>query len=177
MVLEQPKGIDWSLTSDYRQIKEYKTNKLALSTKGLRTLGTKLSFKQLRFFCHKKTPGRTFDIATTTNSSGNHVVQYFTAQTDNFPESCGSYYRLSDDNSTLAGQCARWGRESSNYYVGKWHASGYPADDRLLNHVAFVYVEAHWLVEKSNGRWECDDYQNAKGYKVSSGDFWKIFVR
>ena len=165
--------MDWSLTDDYRQIEEYKTNKLALSTDGLRTLGTKLSFKQLRFFCHKRIPGRTFDIATTTNSSGNHVVQYFTAQTNIFPESCGSYYRLSDDNSKLATQCARWGFQS-NYFVGKWHHEHGAIANRLVDHAAFVAGEAHWYVQQSDGRWECDDYI---GNKVSSGDFWKIFVR
>ena len=164
--------MDWSLTDNYQQIEEYKNNKLVLSAYGLRALGTKLPFKQLRFFCHKTIPGRTFDIATTTNSSGNHVVQYFTAQTNIFPESCGSYYRLSDDNSKLATQCARWGFQSK-YFVGKWHHERRAIANRLVDHTAFVASESHWLVE-SNGRWECDDYT---GNKVSSGDFWKIFVR
>ena len=180
LVLEQSEGMDWSLTKKYRQIKEYKTNKLALSTDGLHTLGTEMSFEQLRFFCHKKIPGRTFDIATTTNSSGNQVVQYFTAQTNDLPESCGSYYRLSDDNSTLAGQCARWGYQNRKKFVGKWHSDGGPAssENRLLDHAAFVDGEVFWLVEQSNGRWECDDFAiNNEGYTVSSGDFWKIFVR
>ena len=169
--------MDLSLTGDYRQIKEYKTNKLALSTDGLRTLGTKLSFKQLRFFCHKKIPGRAFDVATATNSSGEHVVQYFTAQTDNLPDSCGSYYPLSDDNSTLASQCARWGYQLSKFFVGKWSYEGIPTADRLLNHLALVQSTAHWVVHQSNGRWECDDYHSTKEYAVSSGDFWKVFVR
>ena len=175
LVLEKSEGMDWSLTKKYRQIKEYKTNKLALSTDGLHTLGTKMSFEQLRFFCHKKIPGRTFDIATTTNSSGNQVVQYFTAQTNDLPESCGSYYRLSDDNSKLAGQCARWGYQNSTKFVGKWHSDA-SSKNRLLDHAAFVNGEVHWHVEKSKGRWECDDFENA-GYTASSGDFWKIFVR
>ena len=177
MVLEQPNGMDFSLTGDYRQIKEYKTNKLALSTDGLRTLGTKLSFKQLRFFCHKKIPGRTFDVATTTNSSGDHVVQYFTAQTNNLPDSCGSYYPLSDDNSTLADQCARWGDQHQNFFIGKWGYEGTLTANRLLDHAACVVAEANWLVYQPDGRWECDDWIFKAGYTVSSGDFWKIFVR
>ena len=169
--------MDWSLTDNYQQIEEYKNNKLVLSAYGLRALGTKLPFKQLRFFCHKTIPGRTFDIATTTNSSGNHVVQYFTAKTSIFPESCGSYYRLSDDNSKLATQCARWGLQSK-YFVGKWHHEGRAIANRLVDHTAFVAAESHWLVE-SNGRWECDDfkYTAAGDYVVSSGDFWMILVR
>ena len=139
LVLEQPRGTDWSLTEDYRQIENYTRNNLVLSTYGLRTLGTKLSFKQIRFFCHKKIPGRTFDIATTTNSSGNQLVQYFTAQTNIFPETCGSYYRLSDDNSKLANQCARCGLQSSKYFVGKWHHDGRVIANRLVDHTAFCY--------------------------------------
>ena len=180
LVLEQSEGMDWSLTKKYRKIKEYKTNKLALSIAGLHTLRTKMSFEQLRFFCHKKIPGRTFDIATTTNSSGNQVVQYFTAQKKDLPESCGSYYRLSDDNSTLAGQCARWGYQSKKKFVGKWHSDGglTSSENRLLDHAAFVSGEVFWFVQQSNGRWECDDYGvHNEGYTVSSGDFWKIFVR
>ena len=146
-----------------------------LSPHGLRTLGTKLFFTQLRFFCHKKIPGRTFDIATTTNSSGKKVIKYFTAQINVRPESCGSYYPLSDDNSNLTGLCAQWGGQSSG--VGKWHQGGSPTSNRLLNHAAFVSSEAHWLVERKDGRWECDDYSVDGKDAKSSGDFCKIFVR
>ena len=148
-----------------------------LSTNGLRTLREKLSFTQLRFFCHKRIPGRIFDIATTTNSSGENVIEYFTSQTlsNVRPQSCGSYYPLSDDNSTLAGQCTQWGGKS-----GQW-GSKMRSDSKnnLMDHVAFIYSKAHWLVHKGDNRWECDDFKEEtnKLYEVSSGDFWKIFVR
>ena len=165
--------MDWSLTDNYREIEKYKTNKLVLSTNGLRTLREKLSFKQLRFFCHKKIPGRTFDIATTTNSSGQNVTKYFTAETDDRPKSCGSYYPLFDDNSTLAGQCARWGHQSA-----QWGPESRPdSNNSLMDHAAFVEDKVHWVVHKPDNRWECDDYNRAEGYAVSYGDFWKIFVR
>ena len=172
--------MDWTLTDDYRQIEEYKNNKLALSTYGLRTLGTKFSFKQLRFFCRKKFPGRTFDIATATNSSGEHVIQYFIAQTNTTPKSCGSYYRLPDDNSVLAGECDEWGLRYATYRVGKWHYSSVNTRslaERLLDRPAFIGHKAHFLVRQSSGRWECDDWEQTAGYALSSGDFWKIFVR
>jgi hypothetical protein len=178
IVLKQSRGIDWSLANDHRQISEYNNKKLGLSTHALRALGTKMSFKQLRFFCRKKIPGRSFDIATKINSLGHHVVQYFTAQTSTLPISCGSYYRLSDDNSILASQCSKWGYSQSRYYVGKWHHAGRQSNDRLFDLSAFVRVKAHWLVSNvANGRWECDDYISSNGYSVSAGDFWKIFVR
>ena len=171
--------MNWHLTDDYEEIDEYKTNKLALSTRGFRALGTKMSFSQIRFFCRKRIPGRTFDVATTTNSLGKKVIQYFEAQTNTMPNSCGSYYRLPDDNSIMASRCTQWGYSTSRrkYYVGLWHHGGYPSNDRLLNHAAFIGFKSHYLVEQSRGRWECDDYISRKGYTVSSGDFWKIFVR
>ena len=141
-VLQTSGGIDWSLTNDYRQIVQYSNNKLGLSTDALRTLGEKMPFKQLRFFCHKKIPGRTFDIATKINSLGHLVVQYFTAQTNNFPDSCGSYYPLSDDNSIMARECAQWGYIASKYSVAKWHHEGFSPSDRLFNHAAFVSYKA-----------------------------------
>ena len=141
-----------------------------LLTYGLRTLRTKLSFKQLRFFCHKKIPGRTFDIATTTNTSGQHVVEYFTTQRNVTPESCGSYYPLSDDNSILAGNCALWGRGEV------WSRESVPTANRLFDHAAYIARVANWFVHQPYGRWECDDFYKA-GCIVSSGDFWKIFVR
>ena len=166
--------MNWPLTSDYKKIDEYKKNRLALSSQGFRALGTKMSFSQLRFFCRKKNPGRTFDIATATNTLGKNVIQYFTGQTDTMPTSCGSYYRLSDDNSILANECARWGYSHAGYHVGKWHHGGYSPNNRLFDHAAFVGGKAHWIVSQSDGRWECDDF---RGPAVSAGDFWKIYVR
>jgi hypothetical protein len=178
LVLKQSRGMDWSLANDYRQINESNKEKLGLSTHALRALGTKMPFKQLRFFCRKKIPGRSFDIATKINSLGHDVVQYFTAQTSTFPISCGSYYRLTDDNSILADQCSQWGYQSKHYQVGKWHHEGYASNDRLFNCLAFVGFKAHWLVANvANGRWECDDFISSTGYAISAGDFWKIFVR
>ena len=170
--------MDWHLANDYRQISDYKNQKLALSTYALRDLRSKMSFNQLRFFCRKKIPGRVFDIATNrTTSLGELVIKYFTAQTNTFPKSCGSYYRLPNDNSTLAGQCSQWGRESKKYFVGQWHHDGFSVESRLFNHAAFVGGKAHWLIGQSNGRWECDDFEKTSGYTISRNDFWKIFVR
>ena len=52
-----------------------------------------------------------------------------------------------------------------------------PTNNRLLNNPAFLPFEAHWLVEQSDGRWECDDFEHDGTYEISPGDFWKIFVR
>ena len=159
------------MTNDYRQIVKYSKHKFGLSTVARRTLKEKMPFKQIRLFCHEKIPGSTFNLATKINSLGHRVVQYFTVQTNTFPDSCGSYYSLSDDNSIMARECAKFGNMAGRYDAGKWHHDGYPSSDCLFNHAAFIKIEAHWIVGlSSNGRWECDDYGSSK----STGDVWKF---
>ena len=78
---------------------------------------------------------------------------------------------MENDNSSLAEACHRWGYNGTSYYVGKW---GHPSDqDRLYSYSAFVGFLYHWVLTTDGSRWECDDYLVG----VSSGDFWKVFVR
>ena len=94
------------------------------------------------------------------------------------PVSCGSYLRMNDDHSLISSNCHLWGKESGNFRVGKWGhevigSLGLP-ENRLFDHPAFVYPYNHWLLYlMGRARWECDDYMSG----VSSGDFWKVFVR
>ena len=96
------------------------------------------------------------------------------------PDSCGSYLRMSDDNSNLDKTCDKWGWENNNKFVGKWGIErlfyidqhGLP-ENRLFDCPAFVHGNYHWLLYLGGDRWECDDYLVG----VSSGDFWKVFVR
>jgi len=46
---------------------------------------------------------------TAANSTGEAVVQYFSGQTDVQNDSCGSFVRVENDNSRLAGDCDQWG--------------------------------------------------------------------
>ena len=138
-----------------------------LSKTAMNQLRTHLSFTQLRFFCRKQ---RTFHVMTTKNSAGEAVVQYFSGQTDTMPASCGSYVKMDDDDSFLAGVCSKWGYDGS-YDIGKW---GHLRDqDRLYDHPTFVVGSYHFLITPGNTRWECDDYNVG----VSPGNFWKVFVR
>ena len=178
IVLQDSSGFSWSLSTDFRDISDYKSKKLGLSTDALKALSMKMPFTQLRFYCRKKIPGRTFHIVTAKNMTGRNVVLFFTAQTNSFPKACGSFYLLSDDTSILARECTNWGRESGKYNVGKWWHESFPVKDRLLNHVAFIAYKAHWIIPHSaGGRWECDDYSSTSGFARSAGDFWRIFVR
>ena len=92
-------------------------------------LGRHLSFTQLRFHCRKK-QGRTFHVVTAFSSSGEAVVQYFSGRTDEQPDACVSFVRLTlDDNSKLASICKDWGLANGKYYVGKW---GHGRDQKRL---------------------------------------------
>ena len=165
MVGSSSRRFDFPIETSYRGISN---SQKVLSKTAMNQLRTHLSFTQLRFFCRKK---RTFHITTTKNRAGEAVVQYFSGQTDTMPASCGSYVRMSDDTSVLAGICANWGYDGS-YNIGKWgHMRG---QTRLYDHPAFAPGYIFWIAPNSHShRWECDD----QGVGVSSGNIWKIFVR
>ena len=149
-----------------------------LTKTAMNELRTHLSFTQLRFHCSKNN-GRTFHVTTAANSTGEAVVKYLSGQTDAQPASCGSYVRMENDNSRLAGVCQKWGKESGSYEVDKWGAGFDQA--RLHDHPAFVQKLSFWALDYPfighgggrSRRWECDDHLVG----VTTGDFWKIYVR
>ena len=153
------------------------SDQMVLTKTAMNELRTHLSFTQLRFHCSKNN-GRTFHVTTVANSSGEAVVRYFSGQTDVQPASCGSYVRMENDNSVSAGVCQRWGLESGSFEVAKWGA-GFD-QERLYDHPAFVNNFYNWALDHPfldhggrSRRWECDD----KLVGVTTGDFWKIYVR
>ena len=85
-------------------------------------------------------------------------------QTDVQPASCGSYVRMENDNSYLAGDCKKWKN-------GKWGIHN-AKENRLYNHVAYVYGTRRWLLSPPSV-FECDDLLVG----VTTGDFWKVYVR
>ena len=142
----------------------------------MKELRTHLPYTQLRFHCSKQ-KGRTFHVTTAVNSTGNAVVQFFSGQTDALPDSCGSFVRMADDNSNLASECQDWGFENGVAKVGKWSARGLmgvsvSGEQSLYDHACFVPGARHWLIGQYS-RIECDDFE----LELSSGDFWKVFVR
>ena len=114
-----------------------------------------------------KQHGRTFHVITAANSTGEAVVQYFSGQTDVQPDSCGSFVRVENDNSRLAGACGQWG-----YYgnTGKWGVGR--NEDRLYIRAA-VIQHYQWLLRPHYSRLRCDEDKSS----VSAGDFWKVYVR
>ena len=170
VVMNNSSSVNLSLETTYRGIANYYNNKTFLQKNAMTELRTHLSFTQLRFHCSKQ-QGRTFHVTTVANSTGEAVVQYFSGQTDVQPDACGSFVKMENDNSRLAEVCNDWGFQNGAYSVGKWgHAK---SQDRLYDHPAFAVSLYHWLLDPGLSRWECDDYFVG----VSSGDFWKVFVR
>ena len=157
--------LQFSEESSYHEISKCHNKSLLLTTDAMKELRTHLSFTQLRFHC-RKNKGRTFHLTTAANSSGEAVVQYFSGQTDASPKACGSFVRMKDDNSKLAADCNQWS--------GKTWVSGSGNKFRV---VAYVNGKYHWLLEGSS-RWECDDYKyGAEYFGLSTGDFWRVFIR
>ena len=144
----------------------------------MRELRSNVSFTQLRFFCSKQ-QGRTFHLTTAANSTGEAVVQYFSGQTDARPDACGSFVRMEDDNSAMAQVCKEWGgggggyKVSLNHSTNKWSHDAQNYEKQLYDHVVLVWYKQHWLLSPESKRFECDDFNG----NVSTGDFWKIYVR
>ncbi|RMX39064.1 hypothetical protein pdam_00022409, partial [Pocillopora damicornis] len=160
--------LQFSEESSYHEISKCHNKSLLLTTDAMKELRTQLSFTQLRFHC-RKNKGRTFHLTTAGNSSGEAVVQYFSGQTDANPKACGSFVRMNDDNSKLAADCNQWGDK-------QW---GYPFKGKRRNlFVARVHGKYRWFL-KGSSRWECDDLINndTEHFGLSTGDFWRVFVR
>ena len=110
-----------SVETSYRGIGK---SHMVLQKSAMKELRRHLSFTQLRFHCRKK-QGRTFHVVTAFNNSGEAVVQYFSGRTDEQPDACVSFVRLTlDGNSKLASICKGWGLANGKYYVGKWRHGG-----------------------------------------------------
>ena len=163
-----------SIKTSYRGINHYKDNNMVLATFALKELRTHLNFTQLRFHCNKQLIS-TFHVKTFTNSTGKAVVRFFSRddEKDAMPYACGSFARLDGDNSSLAWDCTNWGKDGGAYYVGKW---GHEGQRELYEFAAFVGYKYHWATNPAWDRWDCDD-EDHKGRNLSTGDFWKIYVR
>ncbi len=167
-----------SVETAYRGISNYHNNKMFLTKSAMNELRTHLPFTQLRFHCSKRHHGRTFHVTTAADSTGEAVVRYFSGQTNVQPDSCGSFVKMDDDNSGLAGICHKWETddwkaEKIVFEVGKWGPPFQNEQQRLIDHLAFVAGKYHWVLIDDGSRSDWDDHND----EVSAGDFWKVFVR
>lgn len=172
IVIDEKSSLPTSLgiETSYRGISSYNNGNMVLATSALNELRSHLSFAQLRFHCRKNAL-RTFHVSTLADDSGEAVVQYFSRQTDEMPNSCESFVTLPGDNSILATGCAGWGKDG-DYHVSKW---GHEGMRELYEFPAFIAFVNNWAPNPAfaDDRMECDD----RGTAVSPGDFWKVYVR
>ena len=150
---------------------KHKSNKGLITINALKKLRSHLPFTQLRFHCSKKL-GRTFHVTTVANDTGEAVIQYFTNLTDVLPESCGSFERMSDDNSTLSVSCGEWGYNQTAH-VGKWGHIDRRGENRLHRPAFMIMGKGRWFINSLDQ--SCDDKGNETA--LSPKDFWKIYVR
>ena len=159
-------------TYGYSKMFEYKNYHL-INLGTIYQLRQEISFKQLRFYCHKKRVGRTLHIMTRLNVKGEMVVRYFSNSTDR-PVSCGSFVSLPDDTSIVSQHCNIWSVQGD----GNWGSNRYNGNWRIQNEPIYVDVGSKHtmqIVPKSS-RSYCDDHW-ADNVQHSAGDSWFIFVR
>ena len=169
VISPSPQSSRWNGTAEqtFQGMRNYANGKMAITKSAMNQLRAYINFTQIRFHCGKK-KGTTFHIRTTLNIKGAEVVRFFSGERDKMPDSCDSFVRMDGDNSRLAQNCSIWA------YHGKWgHVKHSVGENRLYNHAAFVSSRYHWVIPTS-GRWMCDDNT---GNNLSTGDFWKVYVR
>ncbi|PFX18418.1 EGF-like domain-containing protein [Stylophora pistillata] len=96
--------------------------------------------KPLKVYCDMTTNGA--------NSTGEAAVQYFSGETDVQSEACGSFVRMVDDKSFLAGVCSTWGKETATYNV-----------------VSLGSIRELPAVS-------CEEIKASEGGQVATGEFW-----
>ena len=157
-------------SESYREIlPKYNTNNQLLLRTGFNQLKNDLGFTQIRFYCFKKRVGRVLHIMTSTNSKGADVVKFFT-NSNSIPRACGSFTRLADDNSRLAGNCGDWGYQPKN----RWGHESFLKEDRIFKRPILIAFARYYSYAAATP-YSCDD--NTKDVAMSLGDLWLIFVR
>ena len=123
--------------SDYRMISEQVENRI-VDNDGLVKLKQDMGFDQLRFYCRKKSVGRTFHIMTNNDTLGRNAVR---SKVESFlpqAQACGSFTALADDTSVLSQNCDKWGYDSG-YRKNKW-GSNHPGFHYMLGVHLYVMV-------------------------------------
>ncbi|KAK2556847.1 hypothetical protein P5673_021057, partial [Acropora cervicornis] len=159
-------------TYGYSKMFEYKNYQL-INLPTIYQLRQNISFKQLRFYCHKKRVGRTLHIMTRLNAKGEMVVRYFSNSTDR-PIACGSFVNLPDDTSIVSQHCNSW----SVHGDGNWGSKQYNGNWRIQNEPIYVDVGSKHTMQivPKSFRSYCDDHWD-DNVQHSAGDSWFIFVR
>ncbi|EDO27321.1 predicted protein, partial [Nematostella vectensis] len=155
--------------ADYRYISTEKLGTVLVTSPAVQKLKSFIGFTQLRWRCRKQSVGRTIDIMTANNSSGARVLVHFLDRVM-FPDACGSFVRLPEDNSILTRNCAKWG-SNGTLPEGEWGKYGLRGPLRLYNYPFFW--SGNFTFSCKNSFWYCDD----AGSDQNANDFWELYVR
>ena len=152
----------------------YNNNSIAVTAQALFKLKEMISFVQLRWFCFKKARGRVFHVATSNNTAGHHVVDYFLKAVGYTAETCQSFTVLPDDNSTLSLNCDEWGGNETHTAVDRLGSYFNRGRLRMYRNVSSWFDEKKYFSVKSPRFLCCDD---APANGVSPGDTWEVYAR
>ena len=165
---------DIIIVSDYRMISEQVENRI-FDANCLTKLKQDMGFDQLRFYCRKKSVGRTFHIMTKNNTLGQNVVRSMIKKFFPLAHACGSYTVMPDDTSILSQNCLKWGYRNG-YNVNQW-GSNYPRQNgktRLFQRSAFAKINGtRHIISYLPTDYYCDDFRST----VSAGDKFELYVR
>ena len=159
------------LEKDPKQLGKLKLNQpFALSSSGIATLNNSLNISQIRIYCKKTVPGRTFHMATALNSEGYAALDFVLGKRKRTVNVCTAIIRFNDDNSKVASpnECTRvvWGysgidfKGSEPYIFIAWIPGSV--------HVSLAYTSIN------GNRYECDDYATTS--RTEEG-IWEYYVR
>lgn len=163
--------------SSYKDISKYNNHRQKVPSSVLLELRNDMGFKQLRFYCYKKTVGVMVHIMTNINPLGEAAVNYFIDDNliSNRPQTCGSYTVLPDDNSTMSEDCSTFGWNGT-HADGKWAKYAAKGRARILRPIMRVKSGYKYIFNSYPTRRDCDDSKDGNA-SLSVGDTWSIFVR
>ena len=126
-------------------------------------------FSQIRWSCQNSDGSKAVDIATALTEKGLSVVKRFFE--DTAADTCGSFYRLPADKSTVSQNCGEWNK-------GIWFSIFKVNEDRRLYYAPFFIpsgkpVPFHAYVI-ANDYYSCDELQIKDG---RPGSWWRVYIR
>ena len=166
---------DIIIVSDYRMISEQVENRI-FDANCLTKLKQDMGFDQLRFYCRKKSVGRTFHIMTKNNTLGQNVVRSMIKKFFPLAHACGSYTVMPDDTSILSQNCLKWGYRQPRFNVNRWgsNAPNKHGKTRLFQKSAFAKInKTMHSISYLSKQYYCDDSSSS----VSAGDKFELYVR
>ena len=159
---------------NYRMISNYSKGIIRIDVSAIFKLKQLTGFTQIRFYCHKKTTGRTLHIMTKNDINGHSVVKYFIEDPNSQPRACASFERLPGDNAYLSVNCSKWGNNGTRGECEKWGSFKNKGSFRIYNDP--IFWEGKYYVNIKPSVLACDDLYSSSA-PLSVGDTWQVFVR